>query len=434
MPSSQDVVIIGAGIAGISAGHHLKARKINNIIFESKSRPGGHIGNFTIEGFRFDNAIHLSFTKNDYVRKFFDKVDYIAHEPNPHCLDNKRWLRHPIQNNLYNLPVEEKVELLESFLNRPSDYLPKNFYEWLVTQYGEKIAIRYPVKYTKKYWGMTPENLNLNWVEKRFRAPKFEEILGGAIEDKKENHYYADEMRYPEKGGYFEFVRPIADELNIKCDTIVESIDIESKTVSLNDKSIVNFNQLISTVPLPKICKMIKSCPKEVAEAGERLLWTTVDLISIGLKKSNIPPPYLWFYIYDEKNLASRCYSPSMKSPDNAPLGCSSLQFEIYNLSTKEKYSPSFLIENIKDSLLDMNICDEKDIIFMNHKHIPFGNVTFYSEMESDRKIVSSFLAKNNIFSCGRFGEWDYFWSDESFMSGKNASDKVEINSLNKHR
>tara|TARA_B100001057_G_scaffold480635_1_gene553690 strand:- start:6089 stop:7390 length:1302 start_codon:yes stop_codon:yes gene_type:complete len=428
----KDVIIIGGGIAGISAGYHLQKRKINNIIFESKSNPGGHIGNFTIQGFRFDNAIHVSFTNNDYVRKIFDKVDYLTHESNPHCLEQKRWMRHPVQNNLYNLPDEEKVELLESFLNRPSDYSPKNFYEWLITQYGEKIALRYPIKYTKKYWGMNAETLGLNWVQQRFRSPKFEEILSGAIEHKNENHWYAggtiSEVRYPVEGGYYEFVRPLADNLDIRCDSTVKSIDIENKTISLNDDSIVQFKQLISTVPLPKISKMIKSCPKHVLESAEKLLWTTVDLISVGLKKPDVPPPYLWWYIYDEENLASRGYSPSLKSPNNAPPGCSSLQFEIYNLSTKEKYSPKLLIKNIKKSLLDMNICDEKDIIFIDHKHLPFGNVAFYSDMESDRKIVSDYLEKNNIFSCGRFGEWDYFWSDESFMSGKNAADKVVIN------
>lgn len=428
----KDVIIIGAGIAGISAGYHLKERKINNIIFESKSKPGGHIGNFIIKDFTFDNAIHLSFTKNDYVRKFFDRTDYITHEPNPHCLDKEKWLRHPIQNNLYNLPMEEKVELLESFLNRPLDYSPKNFFEWLIVQYGEKIALRYPVEYTKKYWGMEPETLNLNWVEKRFRSPKFEEILSGALDDKNENHWYADEMRYPVKGGYYQFVKPMADSLDIKCESAVKSIDIKNKTVCLNDNSIYQYKQLISTVPLPKICKMIKSCPKDVLESGKKLLWTTVDLISIGLNKPDIPPPYLWWYIYNKENLASRGYSPSQKSPKNAPPGCSSLQFEIYNLSTKERYSPNLLIENIKKSLLDMNICEEKDIIFIDHKHLPFGNVVFYSDMESDRKIVNDFLEKSNIFSCGRFGEWDYFWSDESFMSGKNASEKVTINDFQK--
>jgi len=30
-----------------------------------------------------------------------------------------------------------------------------------------------------------------------------------------------------------------------------------------------------------------------------------------------------------------------------------------------------------------------------------------------------------NIKSCGRFGEWDYLWSDQSFMSGKKAADKI---------
>jgi hypothetical protein len=39
---------------------------------------------------------------------------------------------------------------------------------------------------------------------------------------------------------------------------------------------------------------------------------------------------HLWFYIYDEDILASRIHSPSLKSLNKTPEGCSSLQAEIY--------------------------------------------------------------------------------------------------------
>jgi len=41
--------------------------------------------------------------------------------------------------------------------------------------------------------------------------------------------------------------------------------------------------------------------------------------------------------------------------------------------------------------------------------------------MEDDRKTVLEFLESKNIKSIGRFGEWDYLWSNQSFMSGYNS-------------
>ncbi|WP_197739569.1 hypothetical protein [Vibrio taketomensis] len=113
-----------------------------------------------------------------------------------------------------------------------------------------------------------------------------------------------------------------------------------------SDGDIQNYATLISTLPLPEIIKLIPNVPEDVKLSAKSLLWTTVDLISIGFNKPNIPP-YLWYYIYDEDNLAARAYSPSWKSPNNAPIGKSSLQFEIYNLSTKKKLDPDILKDNI---------------------------------------------------------------------------------------
>ena len=47
---------------------------------------------------------------------------------------------------------------------------------------------------------------------------------------------------------------------------------------------------------------------------------------------------------------------------------------------------------------------------------------------ESYRKIVKDYLVKNNIVPIGRFGEWEYLWSDQAFLSGKNAGDKLANN------
>jgi protoporphyrinogen oxidase len=254
------------------------------------------------------------------------------------------------------------------------------------------------------------------------RRAEVEEVLRGSFEARDDNHYYANEMRYPEKGGYFEFIRSLAENSNYELNKKVVSIDTTKKEISFSDGTKELYKKLVSSLPIPVICRLIKDCPEDVLKASQSLVWTTVDLISIGFDRENIPP-YLWYYIYDDENIAARAYSPSLKSRDNAPKGKSSLQFEVYNLSTNPRLDPEVIKRNILDSLIDGNICQEEDILFVHHKHLPFGNVVFDHGMEERREIVLNYLNDISIKTCGRFGEWDYYWSDQSFISGMNSID-----------
>ena len=158
--------------------------------------------------------------------------------------------------------------------------------------------------------------------------------------------------------------------------------------------------------------------PLYIKQACDRLQYTSIALVSFGFNKADIAK-YLWFYIYDEDILASRCYSPSIKSPDNAPKNCSSLQFEIYfsknkplNLNNQE------LINHIIQKSKKMGIFDTKDIVIQDCRILKYGNVIFYHNMELDRKIILDYLANLNIKTIGRFGKWEYLWSDQSLLSG----------------
>ncbi len=423
MPVRKQIAILGAGIAGISASFHGKKAGFDTTAYEASPVPGGLLDNFVIDGFRFDNAVHLSFTQDAYVRSLFDEVPHWKHNPDAFCYEAGRWLKHPVQNNLAPLPKDEKVELLESFVDRP-DIEPCNYQEWLVSQYGERIAARYPMRYTNKYWGLDAKELSLDWIGNRVRKASFKEVLGGALEQGDENHYYTKEMRYPKQGGYRSFIEKMISEADIACNKKAVEVDLVMKTVTFSDDSTIAYEKLISSLPLPVVVRLIKDCPAEVVDAAESLLFTSVDLVSVGFSKEHVPP-YLWFYLYDEDNVAARAYSPSIKSPKNAPEGTSSLQFEIYNLSTKPRLDGEELIANIREKLIEMNVCSSGDILFMNHKCLPYGNVVFDHGMESRRTIVLEYLLSNNISSCGRFGEWDYLWSDQSLLSGRRSIESL---------
>jgi protoporphyrinogen oxidase len=197
------------------------------------------------------------------------------------------------------------------------------------------------------------------------------------------------------------------------------SIDLEKKLLYFENGNVFKYEKLISTMPLPGIIKCIKNTPKEVEAASQKLIATSMDLISVGFNR-NITDK-LWFYIYDEDILASRAYSPSVKSADNCPLGCSSIQFEIYNLGEKSQYSDEMLFTNTYYAIEKLKLASNSDILFMDRRTVNYANVVFYNGMEHDRMVVLDFLKKNSIKSCGRFGEWDYLWSNQSFLSGYNS-------------
>lgn len=418
----NNIVILGAGIAGISAAYHLHKNGVNSVCYEEKDKAGGLLASFEVNGFRFDNAVHLSFTKDEYVRSLFDKVEYYTHLPHAYCYEAGLWLKHPVQNNLYPLSTNEKVELISSFIQRP-DLLAENYHSWLLSQYGELIAKRYPIKYTERYWDMHASQLSLTWINNRLRLADSKEILRGAFEQRDDNHYYANEMRYPKKGGYISFIEGMVKVCDIRLNNKAESISLSNKTIKFSNGDAVNYDDLISSLPLPEIINIIDDVPEDIKKAANSLLYTSIDLISVGF---NIPsvPPYLWFYIYDG-TVAARAYSPSIKSPDAVPLGCSSLQFEIYSISNGKRNIKETLIDDVRNFLMESKLCSEDNILFMHHKRVEYGNVVFDHGMESRRDLVTNFLFSVNIHTCGRFGEWDYFWSDQSLLSGKKTAEEL---------
>lgn len=415
MTQHIETMILGAGIAGLGAALRCRENRKHAVVFEANDRAGGLLDNFVINGFLFDNAVHLSFATEPKVREVFDITSYITHPADAWNFEKNNWLKHPVQNNLFPLSPEEKVELITSFLSR-SDKLDENYESWLRHQYGDKIAERYPLKYTLKYWGTPAKNLSTSWIGNRMRRAEVEEILFGAFTDQTPNTYYVKEMRYPEHGGYRAFIEPLIEQSDIRLNHRASKIDLVNKTVTFHNNVTVSYDSLITTLPLPHFIELCIDVPKDISHAAKELVATSIDLISIGLNKPIVKD--LWFYIYDEDILASRAYSPSVKSPNNVPDGCSSLQFEIYSRGTKSRYSVEELKTNTIAALRKMNIAAEEDIAFVHHKHLPYGNVIFDIGMEENRQTVRSFMKQNAVISCGRFGEWDYLWSNQSFLSG----------------
>lgn len=413
-------VILGAGIAGLAAAQAARDAGQSATIFEARSQAGGLLDNFTIDGFRFDTAVHLSFANEPEVRQVFDKSKYKTHEPEALNWDKERWIRHPVQNNMYPLPIDEKVDLIAGLAAAP-DKEVTNYEDWLISQYGEAIARRWPMVYTEKYWTIPARDLGTDWIGQRVRKADLREVLRGAFTEDDSNTFYAKEMRYPEEGGYKSFIQPLIASAEIRYGFRAVTVDPYKKLIQFENGEIVEFNNLVSTVPLPLLITMIADVPVQIRENAASLFATEIDLISVGFNKPKASPS-LWFYIYDKETFAARAYAPDWKSSDNAPAGCSSLQFEIYSSRNRPNFhSSEELKRNTISSIVRMGIASESEILFTHHSRTSFGNVVFDLGMEERRDAVLNWVRRQGINVAGRFGEWAYLWSNQSFMSGLSA-------------
>ena len=114
------IAIIGAGFAGIAAGFAAKEKNLQATIFEATSYYGGLCGNFSVNGYRFDKAIHLSLNEPALVKKLFLSRPHYAHSSESRNYADGFWVRHPVQNNLRELPVEERIKIITDFFSRPN--------------------------------------------------------------------------------------------------------------------------------------------------------------------------------------------------------------------------------------------------------------------------------------------------------------------------
>src|SRR3989442_10756540 len=111
------VVIIGGGLAGVSAGHHLL--EYEPVVLEKESAIGGLCRSFTQGGFTFDCTGHLIHLKNQYTKDLISKIlpdAFGYHERLAAIYSKSTMTPYPFQANTYGLPAEVIKECVVGFV------------------------------------------------------------------------------------------------------------------------------------------------------------------------------------------------------------------------------------------------------------------------------------------------------------------------------
>jgi protoporphyrinogen oxidase len=428
--TNRDVVILGAGMAGFGAAVKLHEEGERGKLYEARPTPGGHTStHFYNDGFTFDEGPHISFTSDERLQDLLARNVGGKYEVMSAYVNNYwrgRWIKHPAQVNLHGLPADVVIECIKDFVDASATHNPRvaNYEDWLIAAFGRAFAETFPLQYTKKYHTTDARNLTTDWLGPRLYRPTLDEVLLGALKSEPLDVHYVDNFRYPTRGGFSAYWKPFESTVDLYCEYRVREVDHATRTLTFANGQSIQYGQLVSSIPLPCLIPMIKGAPKDVLEAASLLACSQVVLVNIGLNRP-VDTPARWTYFYDEEFCFARISFPAGFSPTLVPEGAGSVQAEVY---FSEKYRPLIgepeeWIEPTIDGLIECGLVNSRDeIVHRSSIFAPFANIIFDHDRPAALAAVHGYLADIGIGHCGRYGDWEYIWTDQAFKSGENAA------------
>lgn len=425
----KNVVIIGGGLAGLSAGYHLAEE--SPTLFEREKVVGGLCRSFKQDGFTFDCTGHLIHLRNPYTKELVARIlpdAFNAHERLASIYSKSVSTPYPFQANTYGLPPEVVKECVIGFVESMQagiDGAPQNFRDWTLRTFGSGIAKHFMLPYNEKFWKQDLRNITSDWVSWSIPKPTLEEVVNGALGLTNKGMGYNPKFIYPKDGGIDCLPRALAASIaNIHSGESVERIDPKRKVVRLTGGREEHYDSLISTLPLPLVFRMLSDTPDELRKDAERLSAISVLNINIGVDRAGISDQH-WIYFPEDQYIFSRVGFPMNFSRSVAPEGTSSIYIEI----THPAHSKPNIEEAFDRSITDLQRCgilEPGDRILTRHVlDIQYAYVVFDVHRQARLQILLDYLESRDIFAAGRYGRWEYFSMEDSILSGKAAAERV---------
>jgi len=421
-------IILGGGLAGLSAAYHLKTN--NYLILEKEREVGGLCRSKKVGNFTFDYAPHIFFTKDEYVKSLIRDIlieNLIQKERKAYIYLYNTYIKYPFEVHLGGLPKEVIEESIFGVMDAKSNERPANFKEWIYSAFGEGIARHYMIPYNEKVWKYDLEKMDIDWVGGRVPSPDIKEIIRGVIGTQTKDFGPNAIFSYPLSGGIGSLPKAFLNHImNISCSSEVVKIGMKKDELSVVYKKggksrTMRCEKILSSLPLPSLIDMMEDAPEDVHKAARRLAYNSLLCINIGVDREGISDKH-WLYFPEKKYAFNRISFPMNFSRYTTPPKKSSILTEI----TYPK-DGTVDVEEVKrqviDGLIDAGIIKREDALnVVDISNFTYAYVIHELNRDKNVKIVHEFLKNHNIIPIGRFGEWRYLNMDASILSGKHAA------------
>ncbi|MCC7414708.1 MAG: FAD-dependent oxidoreductase [Epsilonproteobacteria bacterium] len=430
-----DIVIIGAGLTGISAAYHLEKKGFSSYrLFEKEQEIGGLCRSVTQDGFTFDFTGHLLHASDPY---FSELIAQVVGVENLNSIDRASFIyshhtftRYPFQANLYGLPEQVIVDCIAGFVNRTQRRThATTFEQWVQQHFGAGFARHFFLPYQAKIFAYALDKITASWTDRFVPSTSLEQIIKGALRDCYEQSIgYNAQFLYPKQGGIISWVKKLADQINapIATDFCVQSINMKEKCVTFTNGHVEPYTHLISTMPLDRLLQLLVEKPSTcLVRARKKLLCNTVVNFNLGIQKEAISDKH-WIYFPEAHYPFYRIGFAHNFARSMVPEGCSSVYGEFAYMNK----SDAWVDDTLRQALVltkQFLALEERDILTEKIIHIPHAYVIYDHWRERNLDNLLAQLKQESIYSVGRYGQWKYSSMQEAVLDGKKIADTLTV-------
>ncbi|MBM3145139.1 MAG: FAD-dependent oxidoreductase [Chloroflexi bacterium] len=443
LESKEKVVVLGAGIGGLSAGYFLaKTGKYEVTVLEKAPVIGGLCASFEYNDFTLDYGAHKIYSVIpgvlDEVRRLM--ADRLLTLPKKHRLFLRGHLvDYPLKlGNLAGvlgltvfsrLGIGYGVELARGFVLRLP---PRTYQDYMIQRFGRPAYELVFEPLADKVWG-DPASLHPEMARARVPASGGMEVILKLLGLKKETAETSAEFFYYPRAGFGdlpaamkEYIEGAGGRVLLDCD-VIELIQVDGKIAAVKGAvagADVEFGMdyLVSSIPLPILGRLVfGEREKAFTNAVEDLQYRHLVLVYVFANRS-LALEDQWIFFPEREFLFSRVFEQKQMNPELGPADRTALccDFTCDEDSWQWKATDEELAQRTITGLVEAGFIEAGEVtgylVKRTRNFYPRYDLEYVEKM---RKVSSQLQQVKNLLLTGRIGMYNYNNSDHCVDMGR---------------
>lgn len=450
MSTSRSVIVLGGGLAGLSAAQKFTEAGWTVTVLEERPKVGGLASSYESDGYTYDLGPHRLYSNLEALNEHFKMVldgnwDY-----------RDRLSRIFMKGAFFDYPLKASNVLqlspwliFRSFFdyivvrirNAVSPIPDDNFENWVIKRFGRTLYELFFGTYTRKAWGIPCTQISADWANQRISLLSlWDTVKKTLFKPKNVPRTYVTRFLYPKTGGIgalsYGYQRLIErDGGTVTCDATVTSLDSDGSKITAvhyekdGQQHTATADLIVSTLPLTMLVPMLgERVPEEATAAVDGLIHKGIVFVYLMLDRETLTPDH-WVYIPEEHIAVHRISEFTNFSRECAPAGKTMVCAEI--TSTKgDKYwtmADDDLVKLAAGDLATLKLLDPTELrdggfVRRVDYAYPIYDLTYRGHV---RSLVDYLRTYDNMVSTGRQGLFRYGNMDHSVAMGHAVARRI---------
>ncbi len=444
------IVVLGGGLAGLSAAHALVRAGRPTQVIEKVERVGGLARTVTYQDFRYDLGGHRILTDLPRIQQLVEELlgdDLLVVERRSQILLRGRRVTYPLRpaNALAGLGLGATAAVLADYAARRVRgwFRPaaiRSLEDWVVAHYGRTMFDLYFREYSEKVWGIPCHQIDSDWVAQRIDGLSLWQAVKSAFCRRAAQGIktLTDTFYYPRQG-----IGQLADRLAaaieqhggvVRTNAAVHAVLHDGRRIEAvllghgRWRSMLSADRFISSIPLTSLVAALRPRPPaEVRAAAAAISFRALVTVTVLLRRQQATD-LTWMYLPEKQIPFGRIHEPRNWSACLAPPGATHLVAEFFcNQHDKTWRTPDGqLIADTAAHLARLGLARPEEVIGGHVLRIPYAYPVFNLDYRRHVEVICDYLSRfRNLSLAGRSGTFSYLNMDRAMHSGLTAADAI---------